>query len=1203
MEGEIGSFPSPDPLGTGYFHAYSPLLSWAGAVDPAANPGAPRLPFRTQLFNFDGDHQLEVEVRKDYDGSVNLYFADWKNPLRHLNVGFIHDTGILTNRRYWEGSFPSQIDAIFETCLVPGLVSATLTNNGFFSTGNKIFFARYVTADFNETSFLSEFGPVQFTVDDYNVGIQLDGNAPGTNSGRGVTLLLDNIDPNFVYVQIAYVSYESNSFATALVTTLFNIVPNSTTLEVILNGDEATLEDIDISSIINQKTDIDCPKTITQLENRLWGGNWRSSSVNVQALEQFALQVVGKPADVTRLLRMNDSNWDQLDPPYGYKDYQNTLKHVGYFRGEPYSFGMVFVTKGGKHTRSFPITGYDYWLDPTLTTPNQKGIVRFPSNMNAGYAFMQTIFTGFTDPMIMGVEFDMSAVVVSQWIQDNICGFYFTRTDRYPRLLYQGHVFNAYEPDQSDLLSLATSTIGGLDTSDFATSWMVSPYNFFPYSAKLDCAGNNGFTTRAQLRKPFHYGIYSNDHFFQRRLTDRLNTLVVQGQNSLLATSLSGGVNIDPDVLFQPLGFIPESVVPSVANNGPVQTYNVAENTYQGIGGATAFDGFVSAYAEGTGVNQQNGIPFQFYAQQTSFSCTREVGNRQMISRTHIGLVTNAPGANVQIDAALIATPPFSTVVNVYEGDPITENINLLYEPRLLQYGRISELIKLQDIATVAGKVYYKGDCFLQRMYNRSIRSGTWQQPNFAVGVLAYKHGTMTGLVQECAINTAMRFQETGSAYFPETSANDPGQVMFETYGLPESQGRDSGFDVVLSNKRYFGFDASLPFYGSLHPTMIRFSDIHLTSSFSDGYLRWKPDAFKEYDQRTGQINHLSVEGGRLLSIMERGINFHYVNERAVSESGSPDSFRTILGQGDTLSDTMQNLTDKYGTQHQWSVVSSMMGTYGVDSINRVIWKVTKEGFDPISITRAFGSITRSLFGPGSDHSDILHLFRDAPVFDEGIVGFYDKKLGNVGWSSNRRAADGLPRLLDTLIFNELTDSCLGTRGFSSPFYFLLNEDLCSVDPVGMPWAIPAPTPINSSFHIHGLGPRATFYGVSDLCRISISCNAGIPNEKIFDNFNILSNDIAPDRTLLVTAFQSATVDPFMGTASWNTPKYKEGAWHQTIPRADALANGATLTQDYQIGSYLRGRYLKMTHEWDSDQVGREILIAGIEINLRPSLV
>lgn len=300
---EFGTYPSPKiDCSGGFDHVYRPLNNFTGNVNPIITPTVKRSDFTTTLFNWDCEHPLRIEPRIDYDNSVNLYFVDFKNPYRSINTGF-NISGVCNNRLYWNGSFPNLVDALNETCSWIKISSSSVAIGGKLKCGNTHLFFRYKTIDFNSTSFNGFAGAFQIAKDNTKSNLLTDGGKSDDVSDSKILLSLANIDQSYVYIEMAFIRYVNGGYETGLIDNLYPI--SGPTMDIEYTGSEGvvafTLEDI-----VRRKTNNDIPKSIAQLESRIWLGNLKSREIHHPDLEAAALQIRPKYDDTARL---QDTTW------------------------------------------------------------------------------------------------------------------------------------------------------------------------------------------------------------------------------------------------------------------------------------------------------------------------------------------------------------------------------------------------------------------------------------------------------------------------------------------------------------------------------------------------------------------------------------------------------------------------------------------------------------------------------------------------------------------------------------------------------------------------------------------------------------------------------------------------------------------------------------------------------------------------------
>jgi hypothetical protein len=1206
-EGEIGSFPSP-ALGGGFQRVYLPLQNFTGTVDPRIDPNATRLPFRTTCLNLTCADQIDAQARISYDGSIDVFWTDFKNPMRHVSTGFHSTTGADTGRLYWHGnngsdepvcsSLINAINVFFESCGRPQADTVTILDGGELEAGNWFFYPRYVRQELSPTSFLSSVGPVQLTVDDLSDGPVLQGDPEGTNTNKKVIIVLNNIDSTFQFVQIGFSHHHGTTYDTGIINRLFPIPPGATSITIEITGTEGII-DATAAEIIADKTSDDTVKSLAQTENILWGANWKSSNQLVPELRPIAAQVVASAPDPLQLLTIADWYTNETGIPFQYKDYNNTLRNIGYFRGEPYAFAIVFVIAGGKSLPPIAVQGTDHWVGSPNPT-NDKGVVRFPSGQDAGYTISPTTNT----VRIMGVRFDTSGIVIPPEILSQICGFYFVRAERKPQLIYQGLASNVWRVlEEPAAIYENAGTLGPYVPGPFdirsnryiaefrgqnTIAYMDVPFRMT--NSGTDYAGSYNLNVADIVEMSSdRAAIFSADHFFLKTFTNGQHHIRVQGTARLKPLVLSSSYN--PSTLWEQ-----DLFTNGGANFDAVDIVNVAGNTAS----PTPTGGFVSRFEEGNTENTGGNLWFRVWDSPTAW----EVGNREVRQRNYLGVQK----ASADTDLGQAGWDS-AKLVNVYRFDPIGTVIADLYDPGVELYYRIGEF---RPIASWGGVfIEYHGDCFLQRTYFKQASDSGLHPANsprtepvsiLPIGAEFAGWGNMVGFISENVVNTAMRYSQGNQEYFPAAGADrlDALTQMAQRNDYLESDFLNRGYDRSLDIKAVIGDDPLIPFGTGFHPTRVRYSSSYVNDSTTrDGYLIWGLDNYKDFDHSPGEIMSLMTLGGNLYSIHRHAMRRHFITERYLNNAENGAHF--ILGDGDTLSDRSDVISGEMGTQHKWSVIKTDNAIYGIDFSLRTAWRFGYDGFSPLSEVRLFHSdIYDAVEGRAGQFSDSSVQSGDAPVCNEGIVGWYDRKHREIGWSFLWALGEEA-RMSYTAVYDEKANSYVGKRyGVSnahSPYYMTINEDMHSFNPAAAPWS---PGTAASSFwlHDHATADHSNFWGIQEESMISAIVNPMSTRPKIFDNCVLAGTDIAMEQVDYRTEFQSSTLNPFIGnTQFWLEPRYKENAWHFTVPKTVTVIPGPN--QEYGVGSPLRGKWMEAQFFWDSPLL---INVRSLETFLRESL-
>lgn len=1207
-EGEVGSYPSPKPPGIGGFdRVYSPLQNWNAALNPAT--GISRQPFRTKLFNFDCPFQVEAEARLDYDGSVNIYFADWKNPLRRVNSGFHVATGSFTNRMLWTGNWNAMVNVMGSPSIMPEWTDVRVTDGGALKAGNYFVYPVLVTENLDETPTCLGPGPIQVARDLLQSGVLIDGAASSTDTQKAIEIDFTNIDPGYKYLRVIVSRYFDDSFEIFQLAQFFPITPGSTTLTVRINGDEERV-DKTIADIVEKRSDVIVPRTITQLQNILWGGNWKSDFMPYDDMKTLAVNITAKPADAAQMDEIPD--WSIIvggDPTgaFQYKDYRRTLSKVGYFRGEAYAFGIVFVNSNGTHSQPIPVTGYDAWFDPSGTSSsNNRGILRMPSNMNPGYSFQApSVQSGenMRRLRVLGVKFDHGGMAAPAWLS-RMVGFYFVRAERKPDLIYQGFSTNSYNmrlsgnstPVPPVFIPFPASNVSATE-NHIPEIGNGSPLLFrFRYHQHGGLVSNS---TEIILRYGTvidkKFGLFSTDHFFKKSLNAGRYYMVRQGRFSLSASDLGGGIRT-PSFMYEGLVFTPDAVGAAV---GQAECYNINERSSAFVSGFTS-------YFNASEPSQSP--PFLWTAYEIGFlGANYYAGNLRICQRNYIGLDITKPGT---VDVGLAETASGVAVVNLYGNDPTpdylggTYDLSLKYDPSVTLYAPISDLIPISDWPSLPNMVFYRGDCFLQKTYHRHLNEGGYHFPSdYSDNDKGYAYGSIAGFVQECSINTAMRF-ESGNTnqdnrYYPEWEPNSPGYFAYFNSAYDESRWLNNGYNNTLGAQFALGIDPAIPFHGKSYPTRVRYSNFYAPGDFKDGYSIWDLAAHRDYNHAYGQITSLKALDGKLIMVQDSCISYLPTNVQvSVPQDDGVSEARLIIGNGDILSEWQKELSQGIGSQHQWSVILGLRSLYGFDRAMGVFWSVDGNGFKRLSDEQGFASDAATFCQYLTMQSTVMDKYPDSPICEGGVVGYFDAGNNEVGWTVLLyKDANGhilSPPIKRTIAFNEKLQVYLQDRTFHSPFYIGINKDFFSLSPGA---SIAEGQTTAPDFWRFGPGPgKAVFYGVQNPFSLKWTAAPSPFTTSVYDHLYLSVNDVQPTEIRAETEFQSYTQSPVFSNDHWSTAEYKEN--QIAVPVLKATAVGGQGLQEYGVRSKMRGLYLSLKFTW---MTPIEVLISASTVFFRQS--
>lgn len=459
-EGEVGSYPSP-AQGGGFEPTYKPLMN-IRLLDLNNTSGIEVIrPMRSTIFNFDLEHPIgdQIVISRDYDGTVNIIWTDFKNSIRIVNSGFDQDGIYKPKRFYVYNTLNESIQLIKHPPLEQQIQFVSLSEGGRMKGGNLFFFYRYVDHSHNRTEFVAESQPIAITMatpipqGSENELILNNGDNTilhgfiDSESTKKVLLSVNNLDKSYAFIEFAFIRFHSSAGTVAvpevmLVDMLFAIPRDLDGLSIEITGFETQIP-IDISEILRPVNRETICKSILSHERRMWGANWKATSIDIDLLAEAALLIK---------IGCDDS---KTIPRENFQDFYSqpgNLKYAGYFRGEAYLCRVAFKLKDGFETEAFPVMG----IDARMTAPadiqnayannsllvNERGIIILPQLNISPIVRFHPLDHRMQVAHIMGITYNISGLISwmndKQWFKDNVSEIIFLRAERKPNLAYQG---------------------------------------------------------------------------------------------------------------------------------------------------------------------------------------------------------------------------------------------------------------------------------------------------------------------------------------------------------------------------------------------------------------------------------------------------------------------------------------------------------------------------------------------------------------------------------------------------------------------------------------------------------------------------------------------------------------------------------------------------------------------------------------------
>ena len=479
--------------------------------------------FITDELSFDLSHPVEILPQYSYDGSVNLILNDGINIPRLINSRFTvtgRNTYKIADRKgdndtniYDQGDQFDVDTSLFKNVNKIPKLEYLGVSSGNLKIGNYHFYFKYADSDGNESDWIAESGLVSVfmgtTPQSVDTGIRDE------NSVKSVRFKLSNIDVGYTYVKVYYTRYssdvDSNYVVQAKRIDKNFLISSSGLCTILINGDEnetdVTLEEINSSFDVIQNAQTQCTAA-----NRLFMANIHKSKIEYDVLSKLSLCFCPYKIEEPYPL-INDGmneNYEINSHSLGYYDSQYIYDKTGYWPGELYRLGVVYILKDGSLSPVFNIRGatniptlnltkenpYYYRIDQELSSgssledalrkveyseetylivggkaPNEnaKGVVQLTSS----------ILSDSSGPFpVVGINVTAHNSVIEEL--KNYCkGFFFVRQKRIPLTLAQGIVVGVDTESRTPTIPTLAGVIDDITTENsFVESSDINDINY-----------------------------------------------------------------------------------------------------------------------------------------------------------------------------------------------------------------------------------------------------------------------------------------------------------------------------------------------------------------------------------------------------------------------------------------------------------------------------------------------------------------------------------------------------------------------------------------------------------------------------------------------------------------------------------------------------------------------------------------------------
>ena len=483
--------------------------------------------FITNELSFNIQHPVDILPQYSYDGSVNLILNDGLNIPRLINSRFtvtgkntykvIDRKGDNDTNIYDQGEQFDVDTSLFKNVNKIPVLEYLGTSTGNMKVGNYHFYFKYSDADGNESDWVAESGLVSVfignTPQSVNTGIRDE------NSIKSVRFRLSNIDIGYSFVKVYYTRYsadvDSNLIVQAKRIDKKFIINNSGVCTILITGDEneteVTLEEINSSFDVIQNAQTQCSAA-----NRLFMANVHKSKIEYDMLSKLSLCFCPYKT-VTDYPLINNGiteTYDIYANSDGYYDTQYIYDKTGYWPGELYRLGIVYILKDGSISPVFNIRGatnipivsdtnFNYGISEAFknidsTNSEQEKLEQFSTILSdIDYSEEDFMIIGGEAPnenakgviqlrdepesnvfSVLGINIRTHKLVINE-LKKYVKGFFFVRQKRIPLTMCQGIVIGLDKKSRTPTLPTLQGVITNINTDNtFVETSDINDINF-----------------------------------------------------------------------------------------------------------------------------------------------------------------------------------------------------------------------------------------------------------------------------------------------------------------------------------------------------------------------------------------------------------------------------------------------------------------------------------------------------------------------------------------------------------------------------------------------------------------------------------------------------------------------------------------------------------------------------------------------------
>lgn len=321
----------------------------------------------TSVLDFNIGKQIDCTYRTRGGGERILYWVDGYNRPRAVDINNLENYYTQAYKVYLAGGgnpntyVLEKYDALkFELVKnyrdIPVFSNIEILNSGSIDSGSYNISIRLIDSDFNSTEWITTSNTVNIYVDSITSQFKdIEGSRNiktdyqfFEKANKSIKVTFSNLDSNYQYYQVAIIKSTNNEGKVNQILVSDRIPVNQNYF--IYSGQDTQMTETTLVDVMLDRTIIEAPQHIEQIENRLLLANGRDTNYNWCELQRYASKI---KTDVAYKEVILNSVTDVANPKNG----TSAFVFRGYMPGEVYSMGIVYLMEDGSLSPVFHIPG------------------------------------------------------------------------------------------------------------------------------------------------------------------------------------------------------------------------------------------------------------------------------------------------------------------------------------------------------------------------------------------------------------------------------------------------------------------------------------------------------------------------------------------------------------------------------------------------------------------------------------------------------------------------------------------------------------------------------------------------------------------------------------------------------------------------------------------------------------------------------